>query len=100
MANKVQKPCRICGKMFTPCADCENDKTIFHWRRVACSLDCAKKYFKKIEESRQFKVEKESIQKNDHDENLDSSKMTNTNILKPKRSRKNNIENKESEQID
>lgn len=53
MAGKVQKPCRICGKMFTPCADCEKDKTMFHWKRVACSPECAKEYFKKIEASRQ-----------------------------------------------
>ena len=49
---KVQKPCKICGKMFTPCADCERDKTMFHWRTVACSLECAKVYFAKVEAAR------------------------------------------------
>ena len=56
MSNKVQKPCKICKKMFTPCADCENDKTMFHWKRVACSPECAKKFFAKIEASREPKV--------------------------------------------
>ena len=56
MSNKVQKPCKICNKMFTPCADCENDKTMFHWKRVACSPECAKEFFAKIEASRQPKV--------------------------------------------
>lgn len=52
MPNKVQKPCKICGKLFTPCSDCESDKTMFHWKRVACSPACAKEYFAKIEASR------------------------------------------------
>lgn len=53
MSDKVQKPCKICGKMFTPCSDCANDNSMFRWRRVACSLECAKKYFARIEWSRQ-----------------------------------------------
>ena len=52
MAGKVQKPCKLCGKMFTPCADCENDKKMFRWKKVACSPECAKEYFAKIEASR------------------------------------------------
>ncbi len=57
MTGKVQKPCKICGKMFTPCADCENDKTMFRWKRVACSPECAKKYFARIASSRQLNPE-------------------------------------------
>lgn len=52
MAYKVQKPCRVCGKMYTPCSDCESDKSIFHWRTVACSIECGREYFKRIEQSR------------------------------------------------
>lgn len=52
MMSKVRKACRICGKLFTPCADCEADKTIFRWRRFLCSLECAKSYFAKLEEAR------------------------------------------------
>mgnify|MGYP001035105178 FL=1 len=55
MSDKVQKPCKICGKPFTPCADCAKDKTMFHWKRVACSQECARKYFAKVEASRQTK---------------------------------------------
>ena len=57
MRSKIQKPCRICGKLFTPCNDCENDKTMFRWKRIACSQKCAKEYFAKVEASRQPKVE-------------------------------------------
>lgn len=53
MSDKVRKPCKICGKMFTPCADCAVDSSMFRWRRVACSLECAGKYFARIELSRQ-----------------------------------------------
>lgn len=96
MANKIQKPCRICGKMFTPCADCENDKTMFRWKRFTCSLECAKEYFAKINESRKPQIQTEIIQ----NDNIVFAEMVDANIVKPKRVRKKNIENEESEQID
>lgn len=52
MGYKVQKPCKVCGKMYTPCYDCERDKTAFHWRTVACSIKCGIEYFKMVEEAR------------------------------------------------
>ncbi len=52
MAYKVKRPCRVCGKLFTPCTDCENDKTAFHWRTIACSYECAIAYLKKVQELR------------------------------------------------
>ena len=99
MATKVQKPCKICGKMFTPCADCENDKTMFRWKRVACSPECAKKYFAKIEESRKSKLEPEIIQ-TVHSDKIDTSNIIDVETTKPKRGRKKNIDNEEREQID
>ena len=92
---KVQKPCKTCGKMFTPCADCERDKTMFHWRTVACSLECAKVYFAKVEEARKPKQEI----KNEETENIVLEETVNEEVSKPKRIRKqNNFENeKESE---
>lgn len=102
MSGKVQKPCRICGKMFTPCADCENDKTMFRWKRVACSPECAKEYFAKIEASRQPKVEITELQtvetSNIEIPDIKSGIAIENN--KSKRTRKKYIENKESEQID
>ena len=61
MAYKVQKPCRVCGKMYTPCADCERDRTAFHWRTVACSIGCGMEYFKMVEEARKPKEENKEI---------------------------------------
>lgn len=52
MTYKVQKPCRVCGKMYTPCSDCENDNAAFHWRTAACSLPCAAKYFDMVKKAR------------------------------------------------
>lgn len=60
MGYKVQIPCKGCGKMFTPCADCVNDKSAFHWRAIACSPECAKKYFKAVEEARSKSAVKDS----------------------------------------
>ena len=101
MSGKVQKPCKICGKMFTPCADCENDKTMFRWKRVACSPECAREYFAKIEISRKQKsetIESQSVGNKDIS-TTDTGLENSIENVKPKRTRKKNIENKESEQI-
>ena len=105
MAGKVQKPCKICGKMFTPCADCENDKTMFRWKRVACSPECAKEYFAKVEASRSTYIRKEEKQVagTGHMETVDVSLGENEAAdmdKKSRKTRKKNIENEESEQID
>ena len=42
--NGNYKKCVVCGKMYKYCSYCENDRTAFHWRRKACSPECAKKY--------------------------------------------------------
>lgn len=84
MADKVQKPCRVCGKMFTPCADCENDRTMFRWRKFACSLDCAKEYLSKIEESRQAKTESDTALNGE----VVFSETAGTDIIKAKNGRK------------
>lgn len=63
MAYKVKKPCRVCGKMYVPCADCENDNTVFHWRTVACSYECGKKYFEKVLEERNKSTKKSTKMK-------------------------------------
>ena len=99
---KVQKPCKTCGKMFTPCADCERDKSMFHWRTVACSLECAKAYFAKVEEARSHVVNTEikNEQTNSEEtENIVLEETVKEEVYKPKRIRKqNNFENeKESE---
>ena len=61
MAYKVQKPCKVCGKLYTPCSDCERDKTAFHWRTVACSIQCGMEYFRRVEEARNPKVILEEV---------------------------------------
>lgn len=74
MAYKVQKPCRVCGKMYTPCGDCERDKTAFHWRTVACSYACGMEYFKRVEEARKPKttVNKPTASEEPHVSNYDN----------------------------
>ncbi len=44
MADKKMIPCRVCGKMFVPCAYCLKHSDTFRWRNFACSIECAKKY--------------------------------------------------------
>ena len=62
MPYKVQKPCKVCGKLYTPCSDCERDRTAFHWRTVACSVKCGMEYFRMVEEARKPKVEEKVIE--------------------------------------
>ena len=44
MAEKKKIPCRICGKLFEPCAYCQSHADVFRWRNFACSRECATKY--------------------------------------------------------
>lgn len=95
MANKVQKPCRICGKMFTPCNDCERDKTMFHWRTVACSPECAKKYFAKVEEARKPINVIKSENKKNTDVDTEVSIIVESSTKQKKTKRCSNIKNEE-----
>ena len=100
MANKVQKPCRVCGKMFYPCVDCAKDKTMFHWRAVACSIECAKKYFEKVEEAR--KPKQEIKNEEPKTENIIPEEVVEEKVEKQKKMRKQFFEEnkEESEKID
>ncbi len=105
MASKVQKPCRICGKMFTPCANCENDKTMFRWKRVACSPECAKEYFSKVEEIRLHHAKNSETCANKVENiEIDNTVLEENTVvedIKSKRTRKkNDIKIEESEQIE
>ena len=42
--NKKKIPCRVCGKLFEPCAYCQSHADVFRWRNFACSRECAAKY--------------------------------------------------------
>lgn len=44
MTNKKRIPCRVCGKLFEPCATCQAHNNMFRWRNFACSIKCAEKY--------------------------------------------------------
>ncbi len=44
MSKKKKIPCRVCGKLFTPCSYCQSNTGEFRWRNFACSIKCAKKY--------------------------------------------------------
>ena len=100
MANKVQKPCRVCGKMFYPCVDCAKDKTMVHWRAVACSIECAKKYFEKVEEAR--KPKQEIKNEEPKTENIIPEEVVEEKVERPKKMRKQFFEEnkEESEKID
>lgn len=94
---KVQKPCKVCGRMYTPCADCENDKTAFHWRTVACSRECGMKYFEMVLNAR--KPKEESV--DSENEKIEMAECVEI-VEQPKKVKKTSRvkNNEESEQIE
>lgn len=53
--SKITMPCRVCGNLFTPCVDCVSDNSAFHWREVACSLECGTEYLRQVLNEREVK---------------------------------------------
>jgi hypothetical protein len=45
-------PCRVCGALYPPCKNCEDDKSMFHWREVACSYEHGQEYLRREMERR------------------------------------------------
>ncbi len=56
--EKKKIPCRVCGKLFVPCAFCQSHQGTFRWRNFACSIECAKEYIEKATKYRQSTREK------------------------------------------
>ena len=101
MAYKVQKPCKVCGKMYTPCFDCEQDNKTFRWRTVACSMKCGMEYFKMVEEARKPKVEIKTVIVEETIANEDIDNEVEFTEKKISRKKSTRLENKEeSEQIE
>lgn len=99
MSYKVQRPCRVCGKMYTPCSNCDNDNVSFRWRTVACSVECGMEYFKRIEESRNHNNINKSDDIMPQISNINKGNTyTKDTVAKRKYTKKKNIE--ESEQIE
>lgn len=46
MKQKKKIPCRVCKKLFEPCAYCQSHSDVFRWRNFACSKECAQKYIR------------------------------------------------------
>lgn len=95
----VQKKCRICGKMYTPCSYCEGDKMAFHYRTICCSKECAKVYLSNVLKAR---GKTEDIPKVEPDIVHESQEELSVNKPKYKYTRKTKKENESesSEQIE
>lgn len=78
---KQKIPCRVCGKLFEPCAYCKAHEDVFRWRNFACSRECAAKYIENAtayRESLKTVREKESkpLDGNEHSVNAASTEKT------------------------
>lgn len=106
---KVKKKCRICGKEYTPCSYCENDKMAFHYRTICCSRKCAEVYLARVLKARQKAneikeseaISQESVVINDDAQSFEQNQIVEE---KPKRkyTKKKQIESEREkvEQID
>ena len=100
MAYKVKKNCRVCGKLYTPCSVCEDDKSAFHWRTVACSEECGKEYLKRVMKARTNNASESDIKIQNKSEDNKTDTTIKKNYYK-KRTTKNIVkDNEKSEQID
>lgn len=66
MDKKPKIPCRVCGKLYTPCSYCQQNMGAFRWRNFACSYECAKKYIEDTiayRESQRVSQEEEKAEK-------------------------------------
>lgn len=104
MSNKKMIPCRVCGKLFEPCATCQAHNDMFRWRNFACSRECAEKY---ISETIAYRNALKQSRNIDSVESVSETGNTveNNNATKKRNYRKksaNNAEtiNEEREQID
>lgn len=108
---KVQKKCRICGKLYTPCSYCENDKMAFHYRTICCSRKCAQVYLERVLEARNTSIisttsnMSQEIEPTEEVKVIDNTEQENdgqTNEEKPKRkyTKKKKVEVEDSEQIE
>lgn len=77
MANKKMIPCRVCGKIFEPCATCQAHNDMFRWRNFACSRECAEKYISEtIAYRNSIKEDKQS-----HSNVIDNTVSVESNIV-------------------
>ena len=104
MAYKVQKPCKVCGQMYTPGAYCESEKTAFHWRTVACSKECGYEYLRMVMDARNPKpIVEVKVSENETLIKMNESDTVTEVAEVKKTSRKKTIavaNNEESEQIE
>ena len=99
MAEKKKIPCRVCGKLFVPCAYCQEHADVFRWRNFACSRECATKYINDTigyRESLKNK-ETETVKEVEHivsaTENVSVAKSTTTRKKTTKKTSTDIIEN-------
>ena len=74
-------PCRVCGKMFTPCNKTSGALGAFNYREVACSPECGTEYLRRVQAARQ-----KSSNAPDATVSTDDKKVT-ENSSEPKRTR-------------
>ena len=72
-------PCRVCGKMFTPCNKTSGALGAFNYREVACSPECGAEYLRRVQAARQKSSETpDATVSTDDKKNSDKSEQKRT----------------------
>lgn len=100
MAKEKKKiPCRVCGKLFEPCAYCQSHADVFRWRNFACSRECATKYindtiaYRESLKNKETEIVKEVESVVSATENVSVEKSTTTRKKSTKKTSTDIIEN-------
>lgn len=88
MAEK-KIPCRVCKKLFEPCAYCKSHEDTFRWRNFACSRECAAKY---IEETTAYRESLHNEDKTNQKEDFTDNKLSGKNATTRKKLNKKSSE--------
>lgn len=86
--NKKMIPCRVCKKMFEPCAYCQEHSDVFRWRNFACSKECAVKYINETTAYRDSLKNKKNISNEKITSVSEGNSIEKVDILKRKTNRK------------
>lgn len=71
-------PCRVCGKMFTPCNKTSGALGAFNYREVACSPECGAEYLRRVQVARQKPSAPDAIVSTDDKKNGDKQEQKRT----------------------
>ena len=95
--KKKKIPCRVCGKLFEPCAACQSKTSAFTWRNFACSRKCATTY---INQATQYREDQKNKSISSEPSTIEQSKYNKEKLETSKNNKEDNFINKEQKNVE